>query len=270
MMIGYRILFALSAPFLLGRFLAVVHADLVGVEKPSQPNVVFVITDDQGYCTDVFFSEAKRFIRVCKEKDTSFFAYISTNAPHSPWHCPEKYWKPYVEKGIPEKQAIFLGMIANIDENVGAFRKWLAEEELEDNTLFIFTTDNGTAAGDSVFNAGMRGKKTSAFDGGHRVPFFFHWPAGGLNQGRDIENLTAHIDILPTLIELCGLQPPPNYDFEGRSLVPLLYNLPVVWPDRAIITDSQRVVHPVKWRSSAVMTERWRLRAALLLQARYR
>lgn len=216
-------------------------------------------TQYQGYCTDVFFAEAKRFIRDCKSRERPFLAYISTNAPHSPWHCPEAYWKPYMKMGLAKKEAIFLGMIANIEENVGALRKWLAEEGLQENTLFIFTTDNGTAAGDAVFNAGMRGKKTSAYDGGHRVPFFFHWPAGRLNQGRDIDNLTAHVDILPTLIELCGLQSPSNYQFDGRSLVPLLYALPVSWPERALITDSQRVDYPIKWRSSAVMTERWRL-----------
>ena len=213
----------------------------------------------KGFCTDVFFNEAKRFIEEVKNNDQPFFAYISTNAPHSPWHCPDKYWKPLLNHGISEQQAIFLGMVANIDENIGKLRDWLGEVGLAENTLFIFTTDNGTAAGEQIFNAGMRGKKTSAYDGGHRVPFFLHWPAGGLNVSKDIETLTAHIDILPTLIDICGLKNPPVYEFEGRSLAPLLYELPVPWPERVIITDSQRVTTPIKWRGSAVMTERWRL-----------
>lgn len=212
-----------------------------------------------GYCTDVYFAEAKRFIERSVEEGRRFLAFVSTNAPHSPFHCPEEYWKPYLEKGLSEKEAIFYGMIANIDENIGELRRWLRERKLDRNTLFIFTTDNGTATGERVFNAGMRGKKSSEYEGGHRVPFFLHWPEGGLAEGRDIGELTAHIDMLPTLIDLCGLERPLGYAIDGRSLAPLLYDLPTPWPDRAIVTDSQRVRDPIKWRKSAVMTERWRL-----------
>lgn len=213
----------------------------------------------KGYCTDVYFQEAKRFIEESVKDKKPFMAYICMNAPHSPFHCPEKYWKHYVEKGLSEREAIFYGMIENIDENVGSMRDWLKEKGLSENTIFIFTTDNGTASGERLFSGGMRGKKGSEYDGGHRVPFFLHWPAGNLNKGRDIDRLTAHIDILPTLIELCGLNGPMDYSFDGRSLVPLIYETPTRWPDRIVITDSQRVRDPIKWRKSAVMTDRWRL-----------
>lgn len=213
----------------------------------------------EGFCTDVYFREAKQFMEESVRAKKPFLAYISTNAPHSPFHCPEKYWKPYVAQGLSEREAIFFGMIANIDENVGALRDWLKEKDLEENTIFIFTTDNGTASGSAVFNAGMRGQKGSEYEGGHRVPFFINWPAGGLNTARDIDQLSAHIDILPTFIDLCGLKAPLGYSFDGRSLVPLLYDLPVPWSDRVLVTDSQRVIDPIKWRKSAVMTENWRL-----------
>lgn len=212
-----------------------------------------------GYCTDVFFQEGMRFMRESVADGKPFLAYISTNAPHSPFICAEKYWKPYVEKGLSETEAIFFGMIANIDENVGRLVKFLEDEQLTENTIFIFTTDNGTATGEKVFNAGMRGRKASAYEGGHRVPFFVRWPAGGLTEARDIDTLTAHIDILPTFLELCGLEAPLDYSFDGRSLVPLLYKLPTSWPDRTLITDSQRVTDPIKWKDSATMTQRWRL-----------
>jgi arylsulfatase B len=150
-------------------------------------------------------------------------------------------------------------MIANIDENVAEMREFLDKKGLTDNTIFIFTTDNGTATGDQVFNSGMRGKKGSEYEGGHRVPLFMHWPNGGLDKGRDIPELSAHIDMLPTFIDLCGLKGPLDYAFDGRSLAPLLFELPTPWPDRAIITDSQRVQDPIKWRKSSVMTQRWRL-----------
>ena len=220
-----------------------------------------------GYCSDIYFNEAKRFISESKAAGKPFFAYISTNAPHGPFHCPDKYWKPYVEplkEVLGEKDvdrvAIFFGMIANIDENVGTMRRFLAEEGLAENTIFIFTTDNGTASGRNVFNAGMKGGKGSSTDGGHRVPFFIHWPEGGLNEGRDLPQLSAHIDVLPTMIELCDLKAlPADYKPDGKSLVPLIKDPNSEWADRTIITDSQRIRDPKKWKSSATMTQRWRL-----------
>ncbi len=213
----------------------------------------------KGYCTDVYFQEAQRFIEESVKDNKPFMAYICTNAPHSPFNCPDKYWKPYAEQGISDREAIFYGMIANIDENVGMMREWLKKKGLAENTIFVFTTDNGTASGEKLFSGGMRGKKGSEYDGGHRVPFFMHWPEGELVGGRDIADLTAHIDILPTLIELCGLVGPMDYSFDGRSLAPLIYQTPTPWPNRVIITDSQRVRDPIKWRKSSVMTNKWRL-----------
>ncbi len=129
-------------------------------------------------------------------------------------------------------------------------------------------SDNGSAGGVDVdenqfvvngHNCGMRGKKGSEYDGGHRVPCFIHWPAGGLATGWDIPELTANVDILPTLMELCDLGDISQYDFDGQSLLPLIRGENVAWEDRVIVTDSQRLVYPIKWRKSAVMTNRWRL-----------
>ncbi|RMF39858.1 MAG: N-acetylgalactosamine-4-sulfatase [Planctomycetota bacterium] len=210
-----------------------------------------------GFCTDVFFDYAKRFIKSQKEAGRPFLAYIATNAPHGPMHSPEQYSAPYADQGT--HLANFYGMIANIDENVGQLRAFLREEGLEENTIFIFTTDNGSSSGTRVFNAGMRGSKGSEYDGGHRVPFFLRWPAGGLDTARDVEPITAHVDILPTLIDLCGIAPPSGVRFDGRSIKPLLYGDAKNWDDRILVTDSQRVKDPIKWRKSAVMTSRWRL-----------
>ena len=129
-----------------------------------------------------------------------------------------------------------------------------------ENTIFIFTTDNGTAGGQRLYNAGMRGNKGSTYDGGHRVPFFLHWPAGGFDQERRIETLTAHIDVFPTLLDLCGLEKPQGVKMDGRSLRPLLEKGDHPdWPDRIIMTDSQKKELPTKWATTAVMSERWRL-----------
>jgi len=212
-----------------------------------------------GFCTDVYFQEAKRFIDESTRAGKPFLAYISTNAPHGPFHCPDRYWKPYERKVTRPQEAVFFGMIANIDENVGKMRQFLQDRGLADNTIFIFMTDNGSATGFNVFNSGMRGHKGSEYEGGHRVPFFVHWPKGGLTGGLDVERLCGHIDILPTLIDLCGLGSVTHYQFDGRSLFPLLHNPQGPWPKRTIVTDSQRVRDPIKWRKCSTMTDRWRL-----------
>lgn len=211
----------------------------------------------RGFCTDVFFEEAKRFIKDQKEAKRPFLAYIATNAPHGPMHAPESFSEPYRDLGV--FRANFFGMIANIDANVGQLRAFLVAEGLAEDTIFIFTTDNGTAAGAEIFNSGMRGIKGSEYDGGHRVPFFIHWPAGGLTGGRDVTPITAHIDILPTLLSLCSIPAPRGVVFDGTDLAPLLRKEAEDWPDRILVTDSQRVKDPVKWRKCSVMTSQWRL-----------
>jgi hypothetical protein len=158
--------------------------------------------------------------------------------------------------------AAFYGMITNIDENMGRLMKKLKALGLEKDTILIFMTDNGTAAGIRKglgFNSGMRGTKGSEYDGGHRVPCFIRWPSGGLKGGRDVSQLTAHIDMLPTLISLCGLKKPRGVNFDGDSLAPLLKDRISSWSDRTLLVHSQRIEYPEKWRKSAVMTERWRL-----------
>jgi len=88
-----------------------------------------------------------------------------------------------------------------------------------------------------------------------------HWPAGKFTKARDISELTAHIDILPTLMELCDVDGPADYQYDGQSLLPLFRpsKMASSWEDRVIITDSQRVVDPIKWKSSSTMSQRWRL-----------
>ena len=166
------------------------------------------IVPAKGFCTDVFFEQANSFISKCAKEKKPFFAYISTNAPHGPLHCPKKYSDMYA--GQSDKIAAFFGMITNIDDNVGKTRKLIEELGIKDNTIFVFTTDNGTASGAKVFNAGMKGKKGSAYEGGHRVPLYLHWPAGGITKQHDVKTLTHAVDIVPTLLEICLLYTSPS------------------------------------------------------------
>ncbi len=220
----------------------------------------------KGYCTDVWFDSALRFIE--KSGKRPFLAYIPTNAPHSPYFVDPKYAEPYRKQGVPDPMAQFYGMITHLDENVGRLRQRLRDLGLERDTIIFFMTDNGSAAGMvrgkttgpgwKGYNAGLRALKGSEYDGGHRVPFFAYWPGGGLTGGRDIDTLAAHVDVVPTLAEICGLKL-PDRSLDGRSLLPLLRGEKRAWPERTLFVHSQRVQDPVKWKQSAVMTRRWRL-----------
>ena len=223
----------------------------------------------QGYCTDVFFGEAIDFIK--KNKENPFFCYIAPNAPHGPYNVPVNYYNMYKDLSdtvLQDKQKRFYGMITNIDDNFGKLRQTLKDLKVADNTILIFMTDNGTAAGEyynkktkvsTGFNSGMRGHKGSQYEGGHRVPFFIHWKNGDLYKSTDINELTGVVDIMPTLAELCGISLPKDHlKIAGESIVPMLKN-PETTNDRMLITDSQRIQSPKKWKSSAVMQNKWRL-----------
>ncbi len=228
------------------------------------------LEQQSGYCTDVWFNEAKKFVK--KNKENPFFLYLSTNAPHGPLRVPETYVKPFLNNPrINEERAWFYGMIASVDQNLGSFKDYLNEEGLEENTIFIFMTDNGTRHGyspndDSGFNADMRAIKGSPYDGGHRVPLMIHWPAGGLGQHKKVKELTAHFDLMPTLIELLGFDSKSNSSFDGKSLVPLMNGNQSQWKERKLVVQNQVTFGqklendlPIKYKKFAVMTDQWRL-----------
>src|SRR5690606_12547669 len=187
----------------------------------------------------------------------------------------------YQDAGVPDPMAAFYGMIENCDENIGGLLEWLHQTDRERDTLVIFMTDNGTAAGVARsgagraaagpgagdgpdkstwpgFAAGMRSTKGSPYEGGHRVPLFIRWPGGGIGGGRDVGALAAHIDLLPTLVELCGLAFQPRNPLDGRSLVPLIGDNDSQWPERILFVHTQREEIPPKWKASCVMNQRWR------------
>jgi arylsulfatase A-like enzyme len=221
-------------------------------------------TPFNGYCTDVFFAEAWRFIAA--DPVAPFFCFISTNAPHGPYNVPPAFQTLYDGKAATENYARFLGMITNIDENFGALRARLAATGLEDDTILIFASDNGqcgqaTRGEPDVFNAGMRGFKGSMYEGGHRIPFVIRWPAGGVDGGKAVDSLAAYIDLMPTLLDLCGIPVAAGRAFHGASLASLAGGAAPgpEWTERIIVTDTQRVPRPIKWRLSCVLKADWRL-----------
>jgi len=202
-------------------------------------NGTFEKTD--GYCTDVFFGQAVKWIDEKRKASAPFFAYITPNAPHGPLVCPEDYIKKYEGQGLGKNEMAFFGMITNIDDNVGRLLAKLTEWGIEKNTLVIFMNDNGGTAGVGVFNAGMRGSKNSPYNGGTRAASFWRWP-GTLKAGADVDKLACHRDIFPTLAELAGAKVPDDVaaKLDGRSLVPLLKDPGAPWPDRYVFTHIGR------------------------------
>ena len=213
----------------------------------------------EGYCTDVWFDEGMKFIK--ENKDEPFFAYIAPNAPHLPLYCPAEYSAPYVGKpGVSAPE--YFGMITNIDDNMAKLNKFLRDEGLEENTILIYMTDNGPSGSvmkkTDAYDAGLKGFKAQRWEGGHRVPLLMRWPNGKLDAGKSIDQLTAHLDVLPTLIDLCDLSA-PKVEFDGNSIRDLIYTDGSKWDNRTLVVESQRVLDPEKWRESSVMNGQWRL-----------
>lgn len=192
-----------------------------------------------GYCTDLFFTRAIKWMDAKREQKQPFFAYIPLNAAHGPHVVPKDYYQQYLGKpGVNEDTAKFFGMLENIDTNFGTLLGKLKEWGIEDNTLVIYLgTDNGGTAGTKIFNAGMKGGKGTPYQGGTRAPCFFRWPAGGIKGGEECGALSAHLDIFPTLAEITGanLSDEVKKQVEGRSLLPLLKNPKAEWADRTLV-----------------------------------
>lgn len=225
----------------------------------------------EGYCTDVWFAEALNFVE--QQKDKPFFLYLATNAPHGPYRVEKKWSDPYRGKAKWGKGPEFYGMIANFDHNVGLLRDRLEELGLAENTILIFMTDNGTSNGAKFnsltseavegFNAGMRGKKSSIYEGGHRVPFFMHWPKGKMRGGKDVSHLTGHIDVLPTLANLCNVELPDTPTIDGVSFAKQLTDFNAAPHRDHLVVQFQGGPHfkfaPKKWDYTCVMSKNWRL-----------
>jgi len=215
-----------------------------------------------GYCSDVFFTQALQWLETQRSAGKPFFVYLTPNAPHAPLDVPPEYEARYTGKVSP-MVAKFYGMIANLDDNVGRLLAKLAEWKLDRDTLVIFMNDNGTATGEGVFNAGMRGKKGTPWIGGTRAASFWRWP-GTLASG-DIAALTAQVDVFPTLAEIAGAQLTPQVtrQVEGRSLVPLLKEPRAPWPERTLVTHVGRwdrgQAAGSKYLHCSIRNARWQL-----------
>ncbi|TWU15740.1 sulfatase-like hydrolase/transferase [Allorhodopirellula heiligendammensis] len=201
-----------------------------------------------GYTTDVLFDEAMQWMKQEAGAERPFLCYLATATAHQPHYVPEQYLAPVqaaleavadqlpvLEPAAKEQLVRFLAMCVNIDENMGRLEKFLEEQEIRENTVLIFMTDNGSTFGPKYFNAGMRGGKTTLWEGGHRVPCFVRWPGGGLRPAGDVDGLTEVQDLLPTLTDLMDIEVPAATKFDGISLAEVLRGRSEV-PDERMLT----------------------------------
>lgn len=223
-----------------------------------------------GYCSDIFTDQAIRFIE--NNKSDPFFCYLSFNAPHTPLQVPQEYYdrykdidpssgfenddRPFMEMTEKDKEDArkVYAMVSNIDDNLTKLFQKLKKLRLEKNTLVIFMTDNGPQQVRYV--AGMKGRKGSVYRGGVRVPFYLRYPQE-IKGNQDIETTTAHIDVLPTLAEICGLEIPKNRKLDGRSLLPLIQKK-ANWPERSLFFYWTRK-YPVRYINMALQQGPYKL-----------
>jgi arylsulfatase A-like enzyme len=214
----------------------------------------------KGYCTDIFVDATIEFIE--RNKDRPFFAYLATNVPHDPLEIPDEFVRPFQGLGLGEETPKIYGMMRNLDDNLARLFKTLDDLNLSENTIIIFSSDNGPAMAlsehDLRYNANLRGEKKQVYEGGIRVPCFMRFP-GKLDAGREIDRISGMIDILPTLAEACGVPLPQNVEIDGKSLWPLLAGEDVNWPDRALYFQWHRGNAPVAYRNAAVRTQQYKL-----------
>lgn len=220
----------------------------------------------KGYCTDVFFGQAKKWIESVKGKQP-FYCYIATNAPHGPYIARPEDMALFKDKTPDADVANFFGMLHNIDGNLAQLLDKLKEWGIEKDTLVIFMNDNGGTAGTKVYNAGLRAQKGSPWMGGIKASSLWRWP--GTLTPATVGKLCAHIDFFPTLAELAGakLSDDVQQQVEGRSLVPLLENPQAEWPDRELFTHVGRWPKDAppadyKFTNCSIRTPRWHLVSA--------
>jgi len=181
---------------------------------------------DGRYLTDVWTEHAVQFIR--RHKDGPFFLHLTYNAPHGPLQCPEEDVAPFAETGRFNKGvSTVYGMIRRMDTGVRRVLETLADCGIEDETIVLFTSDNGPQFGGqgenctTRFNCGFHGSKGTTYEGGVRVPLLLRWP-GQLDGGRHFHEMVHMTDWVPTILAMVGLEPPAEIDLDGVNVLPVL------------------------------------------------
>ena len=181
--------------------------------------------DKNRYLTDVFSDAAIDFIE--RHKRENFFLQLAYNAPHFPLEAPDAIAQKYCDLGFSLGVSLIYAMIEVMDEGIGRIAEKLDECGIADNTILIFTSDNGPAFGawngfsQTRFNYGFNGSKGNTYEGGIRVPAIIRW-SDGLDSGIRSDGMAHFTDWLPTLLNLVGLNVPDDLALDGRDITPVL------------------------------------------------
>ena len=182
---------------------------------------------DGRYLTDVFTEAALDFIH--RHHREPFFLHVTYNAPHFPLQAPDEEAAPFRERGdLEEGVCLVYGMNRRMDRGVGRILESLRAHGIEDNTLVIFTSDNGPQFGtvdgqvQTRFNGIWNGCKGTVYEGGIRVPAIVRWPDGLGREGRVVDGFVHFTDWLPTLAGLCGAKLPDDTRLDGENALAAL------------------------------------------------
>ncbi len=179
------------------------------------------VIDPKGHATDLFTEWASDYLRERSAADMPFFLYLAYNAPHFPIEPPAE-WLAKVKARAPqldEKRSMNVAFVEHLDDRIGRVLSVLKETGLEDNTIVVFSADNGGSLPHGQNNDPWRGGKQDHYDGGLRVPFMLRWPAQ-IKPGSRSDYQGLSFDCFPTFLELAGLE--PSADLDAVSLVPIL------------------------------------------------
>jgi len=176
------------------------------------------VIQSEGYIVDDITDKAISFIEENQKDNKPFFCYLSINTPHTPLQVPDEYFDKYKAKGLDDFNAAIYGMCDNIDFNVERLLGKLDDLGIRENTIVMYLSDNGPV--NDRFNAGLKGLKGSTHEGGVKTPFILNWD--GKLEAQEIDGIAAHIDVLPTLVELTGIEVHYKNTIDGKSLVPMI------------------------------------------------
>ena len=176
----------------------------------------------KGYLTDYWTDESVNVIKA--NKNRPFFLYLAHWGPHTPLQATREDYEA-VGDIKPHRKRVYAGMVRAIDRSVGRILDTLEEEGLSDNTMVIFTSDNGGAGyiGIPEVNQPFRGWKITMFEGGLRVPMMIKWPSK-IAAGTVVETPVAHIDVMPTIAAAAGASQPAGVVIDGLDTLPLMIN----------------------------------------------
>jgi arylsulfatase B len=176
-------------------------------------------SNEKGYVTDLIADHSAGFI-AAHAREGPFFCYTAFTAPHTPLEVPQKYLdrfeklddnpadgKPSRSDGKPSQKQLMAGMISCLDDGIGRILSAIDQAGISDNTLIIYMNDNGGITSIPGNNTPLRGGKFTVYEGGVRVPAAIWWP-GHISGGRKIETPLMNIDIMPTVLSICGIDAP--------------------------------------------------------------